>query len=278
MQGLRHALDVDANWQLLRGGRTNRVWRVSGRTGNYVLKLYRRGAETPLFPNDPRAEARALWHLQDSGLAPRPMLDGTDEQDPWVLYRHIDGHGGDAGPEQVGAALARLHRISPPPDLRHVATGSAGVLAQGDAMLRVCQDRAGLAALRPDLNVPPLPGADRVFLHGDPVAANMIRTLGGVCLIDWQCPACGDPAEDLAIALSPAMQQIYGCVNGSAAWADRVFAGYGNPAVKARYLALAPAFHWRMAVYCQWRMQHRAGDTRDAAALALEVDALRRAV
>ena len=29
-------------------------------------------------------------------------------------------------------------------------------------------------------------------------------------LIDWQCPALGDPAEDIACFLSPAMQVIYG--------------------------------------------------------------------
>ena len=46
------------------------------------------------------------------------------------------------------------------------------------------------------------------LIHGDTVPNNFIQSVDALVLIDWQCPALGDPVLDLAIFLSPAMQQI----------------------------------------------------------------------
>ena len=56
----------DQPWLPLAGGRTNRLWRV----GQAVIKAYDPAAASPLFPNDPAAEARALAQLGPIGLAP----------------------------------------------------------------------------------------------------------------------------------------------------------------------------------------------------------------
>ncbi len=45
-----------ADPQPLRGGRSNKVWRL----GDFVIKSHSPDTASPLFPNDPGAEATAL--------------------------------------------------------------------------------------------------------------------------------------------------------------------------------------------------------------------------
>ena len=101
---------------------------------------------------------------------------------------------------------------------------------------------------------------------------NIITGPQGITLIDWQCPALGDPAEDLAAFLSPAMQWLY---RGQTLTPDQeqVFlSAYPNPETTARYRALKPLFHWRMAAHCLWKSERGAQDY--ATALRLELQAL----
>ena len=39
---------------------------------------------------------------------------------------------------------------------------------------------------------------------------NLILGEKGLRLIDWQCPAIGDPIVDIMMFLSPGMHEIYG--------------------------------------------------------------------
>src|SRR5690606_1496502 len=114
---------------------------------------------------------------------------------PWIR---------DAAP--VGALLSRLHRIAPPDSLRRVPGESSAILAQGDAMLDYLANPGDLADLRPGARH--ASEGKAVFLHGDPVPGNIIADKEKVVLIDWQCPARGDPIHDLALFLSPAMQVL----------------------------------------------------------------------
>ncbi len=56
-------------------------------------------------------------------------------------------------------------------------------------------------------------------------------------LIDWQCPAIGDPCLDLALFLSPTMQQVNGKTPLSGAEVAAFLEAYDNPQVTCRYHA-----------------------------------------
>ena len=246
-----------AVWQPLSGGRTNHLWRV----GDLVVKAYDPTAGTPLFPNDPAAEARALALLGPSGLAPHLAAAG----DGWIAYAHVDGAPWRNDPAPVATALHRLHR-QPGAGFRDLASGSAAILRQGHAIAGDC--RATLPPPPPDPGLRPI--GQSCLIHGDAVPGNIIVASGGVTLIDWQCPARGDPCEDLATFLSPAMQWLYRGAILTAAEAERFLAAYPDSALTARYSVLAPLFRWRMAAHCQWKAERGAADY--ATALKLELD------
>ena len=72
----------DQPWLPLAGGRTNRLWRV----GQAVIKAYDSAAASPLFPNDPAAEARVvvprarnpvIWMLAGAGILAAGVWIGT---------------------------------------------------------------------------------------------------------------------------------------------------------------------------------------------------------
>jgi thiamine kinase len=241
-------------WVPLSGGRTNRLWRV----GDTVVKAYDPAAASPLFPNDPVAEARALALLGPLGLAPRLLGDGAG----WVAYAHVEGDAGQGDPAPVARALHRLHQLRPA-GFRSAALGSAALLAQARAIAGACT-----GPLPPPPADPGIVPAPACLIHGDAVPGNVIAGPQGVTLIDWQCPALGDPAEDLATFLSPAMQWLYRGATLPKADAERFLAAYPDAAVVARYRALARVFRWRMAAHCLWKAERGAPDY--ARALALE--------
>lgn len=254
----------------LAGGRSNRVWRLAG---GLVLKLYDPSAATPIFANDAGREVAALTALAGTGLAPELIAAEPEAPVPWVLYRHLPGARWAEGAGSVARLLGRLHRL-PAPDLPAGPDGSAALARQGRHILALCPDDGGLAALEPVGEV--APGGARALIHGDPVPGNIIVGRDGAALIDWQCPALGDPAADLAIFLSPAMQQIYRGTPLSPAEEAAFLAAYPYRRVIARLRALLPWFHWRMAAYCQ--LQAGRGQTPYAKGLALELAALQRSL
>ncbi|MDJ0627379.1 MAG: phosphotransferase [Rhodobacter sp.] len=243
----------DAVWHPLAGGRTNKLWKFRNATQAFVCKLYVPDGDNPLFANDATAEATVLSALSGSGLAPELIAADSTAQGRFLVYRHLDGTAGGGTLVDTARLLARLHAHPPPNRLGTRPGGAQAILQQSAQMLRALPEavRHRLDALRPVMTCR-LRARPRL-LHGDPVPANIIATDAGLRLIDWQCPALGDPAEDLAIYLSPAMQSLYGGRPLSAGCERRFLDAYGHPARAARYLALSPAFHWRMAVYCLWK-------------------------
>lgn len=253
-------------YQHLPGGRTNSSWKISWRDGtDAVLKLYREGADTPLFRNDPQAEWNALIALRQTGLAPHALSRGKDR----LVYRFVEGLTGAARAATVAELLKKLHAQNPPKGLPQAPESLGALHTQGMEMLANCKDRS-LAELRPVLNDIKL--APNVFLHGDPVAGNIIATPAGAVLIDWQCPAWGDPIFDLYLAASPGMQAIYGgdiCLNA-------LLDAYADPAVKARMQVALSGLQWRMAVYGQWKLER--GDADYKAVRDAETDALKKQI
>jgi len=267
-------LDTNASWRPLSGGRTNQIWRVSDAEKDFVCKLFDPAGGTSLFPNDPDGEVRALQALARTHLAPDFIGRIKTPVGACVLYRHVEGKAGVAAVADVAATLKKLHSAMPPAGLREIRAGAGAILRQGEHILGdCCSDRkAVLMALRPE---PVETGAiSGVFLHGDLVPGNVIHTSRGAVLVDWQCPALGDPCEDLATFLSPAMQSLYGYGPLSKDERREFLATYDDPAITDRFGKLHSHFGWRIAAHCLWKTEN--GEAEYEQGLALELAALKQ--
>ena len=261
-------VEPDAVWTPLSGGRTNPIWRVDGHDAPLVCKLFLPDAATPLFGNDPAAEWAALRALAGQGIAPEPVASSRTALGDSLLYRHVSGQPWDRDPSAVARLLRHLHDSPPPRTLPQALPDATGLIEQGRAMLA----QIGVPDALPSAPTPKAALQGAAFLHGDPIPGNLLQEGTSLTLIDWQCPAIGDPCLDLALFLSPAMQRVNGKVPLSAAKVAAFLAAYDNPQVTRRYHALAPLFHWRMAAYCLWKAHH--GDAAYGAATPLELTAL----
>ncbi|SEF69898.1 phosphotransferase [Jhaorihella thermophila] len=272
----------------LGGGRSNKVWRIdpedTGREKNssrcmstLVLKLFRSEGRTPLFANDATLETLCLRALAGTGLAPRLIAEGGWTRNRWIVYAHVPGATWRKEPAIVARILTDLHRIVPPVGLPRGRNGSHDLVRQTRTMLADCRsdDAARLRELQPAGAVAPVGHVGLV--HGDPVPGNIVIHDGRAVLIDWQSPCLGDPCEDLAIFLSPAMQSVYRKAPLSPEEVSTFLAAYGDKRTVWRYFALRPWFHWRMAAYCLWREEQGCADYREGLRLELEALAAARA-
>jgi thiamine kinase len=265
---------ADAAWTRLDGGRTNHVWLIDQGDQALVCKVYAHGDGNPLYPNLAEDEYAALTALRGTGLAPDPVAHLHGHAQEIVLYRHVAGRAWSGDPAPVAALLGRVHAVAPASNMRLLPSGDAALRRQVRDILAACSDwsESGLPGDVPSEDVPPI--ARPTLIHTDVVAGNIVVADDRLCLIDWQCPARGDPAEDLASFLSPAMQVLYGLAPLPAPAVRRFLDAYPDPAVTVRYRRLAPLFHWRIAAYCQWKVER--GATDYAAARDLELAALAR--
>ena len=259
-------------FETLYGGRTNRVWKLAGQHSDQVLKLYQSGFANPLFRNDARLEAECLRVFKSSGFVPQLRATGVCGAESWVLYDHAPGSPWRENPETVAHLLNRLHSSNVTIPVPEGCNGSDDLARHAEDILNLCEpdDRDVVMLRRPNRDVPPL--SDRRLIHGDPVAGNILIAGKRATLIDWQCPAFGDPCEDLALFLSPAMQWLY---RGQPLSQDEIkcfLDAYHDVDIVARYHELRHWFGWRMAAYCLWRSRNGAKDYETG--LQLELDAL----
>jgi Ser/Thr protein kinase RdoA (MazF antagonist) len=277
-------LSERALWQPLGGGRTNQVWFVSDKQCHRVVKLYTEGAGTPLFPNNPQAEALVLEVLADCSLSPRPLFSGVMSAGPVLIYEHQDGSPWRHDTALAARGLKALHSLPPVTRLAALPSapdGSAALVAQTMAILAQLppEQAAPLIAVRPGDAVPP--SHLRVLLHGDPVPDNLVcpphPEANLPVFVDWQCPALGDPVLDLALFLSPAMQLVARGNPLSAQERAEFLAAYDAPGIAARLESMSPILHWRMAAYCLWKITCDRPDPAYAPALEAELAALQRA-
>ncbi len=263
-------IEPKARWRSLAGGRTNLIWRIGEGATSVVCKLYLDSGGSLLFPNDADAECQALVALSGTGLAPELVESRKTSLGRCLIYKHVDGEVFSGRIECVAEVLRRLHSRPLPPKIRRIQQGATAIREQTMRILKSCssQKAKALKSLCPraeDLHL-----NDAVFLHCDAVPANIIDGPAGLTLIDWQCPAVGDPTEDLAIFLSPAMQQLYRGEQLSAKMVENFLEAYGNHAVTRSYLDLKPLYHWRMAAHCLWKSERGAADYSAAIQLELE--------
>ena len=268
-QGL---VEPKGRFETLYGGRTNQVWKVRGNRSDSVLKLYRTTLRNPLFGNDAGLEAACLRALQSTGFVPNLRATGAFECDRWVFYDHAPGTPWRQRADKVGRLLRKLHNFSAEVSVPPGCNGSADLARHAERILAGCQsDRVdALAAMRPGNTVAPAPKT--CLVHGDPVPGNILEDETGLTLIDWQCPVIGDPCEDLAMFLSPAMQHLYRSTPLSQREEDTFLTAYGDPDTVSRYYALRPWYAWRMAAYCLWRAENGSPDYLTG--LELEIAAL----
>jgi hypothetical protein len=241
----------------LDGGRSNSVWRA----GDLVLKHHRADTASPLFPNEPQAEARALCLFAPRGLAPALRACGPD----WIIYTHVVGSPWQGDPAPIARMLYRLHRAAlPSATFRTLPNGSAALLAHAISFAP-----PGLPPPPPDPGLAPVAPCP---VHADAVPGNILTTPSGPVLIDWQCPGMGDPAEDLCTLASPAMMWLYTGRNLPPDWTEALFAAYPCAYTVARARRLTPLYRWRLAAHCAWKAAR--GDADYARALPLELAAL----
>ncbi len=248
-----------ADFRRFGGGYSNSVWLVRGPDGRkLVAKHYARDRErnNDYFPNRPADEAEALRRLSPAGLAPAlaAFEPESAEHRALLVYDYAEGPLWQDGTPAVADLLGRVHATPLPASFRRVAATGHEIISHGERMnARGPRRNARLDALKPRMagNVePPL-----ALIHTDCGPGNIVVTGTGLVLIDWQCPAAGDAAEDIACFLSPAMMALYRRAPHDADAAMAFLSAYPDPDAVARYRAMASAWHWRIACYCHYRAQ-----------------------
>lgn len=236
----------------LHGGRTNRLWRNE----DVVIKLYRSDAATPLFRNDPQDEWLILKQLRGQGIAPTPHSLSSTPYGDVLIYEHLEGPSGYSDIDEAFELLHRVHLEKPSFTLQHAARGS-DVIAHGLSMLPAQHVLHSLTPTPPSAFEPAL-------IHGDPVFTNFVQTQTGLRLIDWQCPAIGDPVHDFAHLVSPAMTDLYG-----GRTEKRKLQNPPSRLAK-QYFENGKAYHWRIACYCAWQIMRGNDDYQPAFEAELE--------
>jgi len=252
-QGLTAGRDLRAD--ALTGGYLNQVFRLRGDGIDWVVKRFLPETELALFPNLPEPEHRAMTLANKLGLAPKPVAFIDRPELTVLVYGYVEGEMWSDGIAAVAQMLKRL-RAADPTGFRPVPMTPAGILEEGEAFLpKIAPERrARLQAARPKpIRIGPV---KPVLLHTDIGPGNIIveKDTGRLVVIDWQCPAAGDPIQDAIAFLSPGFQILYSRPPLSRQQEADFFAAYGDADFKARYDAMLPFYDWRMAGYCAMRI------------------------
>lgn len=250
-------------FEALQGGRTNQVWQFGNGCEIKVLKLYRDTNSNPLFENNPHSEINCLTTLGATGLAPRLLIQGSHPLGRWIIYEHVNGRGWSSESAPVARLLARVHAHAPLVGLKSGPNGSAEIKRQTLGILARCQanSRDRIIAKMPNWIVSPI--GRPCLIHGDPVPGNIVLADQDPVLIDWQCPTNGDPTEDLALFLSPAMQKLYRGAPLTLTEERDFLTAYPDSKIVQRYQLLKAWYHWRMSAYCLWQLDQGNEDYLD---------------
>jgi aminoglycoside phosphotransferase (APT) family kinase protein len=250
----------DRSPTLLAGGYRNSVWRVPRGRGWVVEKRYSDDSiePNPMFPNLPDHEAMAMSSLAGTGCAPEliSFRPADGEGAAVVVYRYVVGTPWARGVADVARLLHRVHHAEPPAGMRRLHRSAAEALAHADEMVAGVgsrRERRRLERVRPQ-GVSAEPCGVVSLVHTDCGPGNLVRARHGLVLIDWQCPGLGDPVEDLACFLSPAIMSLYGRPAHSARSIGVFLDAYADPAAADRYRRDGAGWHYRIAAYCSWRL------------------------
>lgn len=263
--------DTDVRIESLTGGYLNQVYRVRGKEAgedvDWVMKFFMSETELALFPNLPADERKATSLASTIGRAPVPISYFETTEGPVLIYEYCEGEIWQEGVGDVARLLRDLRTLDTSDyGFREVPTLPAGIMAEGDAFLPKigAEMRARLTWLRP--KPIEIDAVSPSFLHTDIGPGNIIvaKDTGRLVVIDWQCPAIGDPVQDVVAFLSPAFQILYSRQPLTAEQEADFFAAYDDPELKRRYDQVLPFYDWRMAGYCATR-QAKYASTRPEA-------------
>jgi thiamine kinase len=249
MQGI---LSNQYVWLAQTGGRTNKVWRLLGEK-DLICKLYLETKTNPLFNNTPEVEYKCLLWLEGSDIAPKPYKYLRTPFGEVLLYNYIKGHTWTHDVGIVSELLTRIRKHKHPKGLRILSPLPSDIKQTGLEIINklnsVHKDRLNMTC--PDVSISDI---EPVLLHTDVVPGNLILGNEGLRLIDWQCPAIGDPIVDIMMFLSPGMHEIYGSKKLSMK-DHETFLMNLTPTLRSRYNKLGPLYHWRLAAYCFWKAE-----------------------
>ena len=257
-------------WHIQTGGRTNKVWRLSGEE-DYTCKLYLETGNNPLFNNSPEEEYKCLLWLEGSNIAPKPYKYLKTPFGEVLLYNYIKGHTWSHDVETVSELLTRIRKHKYLKGLRILSNLPSDIKQTGLEIISKLNSyhKNKLINICPDVSVSDI---EPVLLHTDVVPGNLILGDEGLRLIDWQCPAIGDPIVDIVMFLSPGMHEIYG--SGKLSMKDHeVFLMSLSFDLCERYNIIGPLYHWRLAAYCFWKAEQGFIEYENAA--LAEIDLLK---
>ena len=250
----RHGLSIRVTGaQPFANGFWNTVLHLVTDHGDLVFKHYRPMPRDSLFPNLPASEALALQRLH--GMTVAPDLIAFLPTEDVLIYRYLPG------PEWQGdviaaAQLMRRQSRADPAGFRTVPTQPAAILTEGDQILSRCTPDAITRSLQTCRPVPQtIAPAPLSLIHTDPAPANLNGHGPALRVIDWQCPASGDLAQDVSVLFSPAFLTLYNRPLLSPDHRALFLQTLDIPALTARLPAVEPAYAWRLACYCAHRMQ-----------------------
>jgi len=259
MQGITSNETV---WHTQTGGRTNKVWRLKGET-DLICKLYLQTKTNPLFNNSPEAEYRCLLWLDGSQIAPKPYKYLRTPFGEVLLYDYIKGQIWFHDVDIVSELLTRIRKHKCPKGLRVLSNLPSDIKQTGFEIINKLNNyhKDKLIKICPEVSIPDI---EPVLLHTDVVPGNLILGVKGLRLIDWQCPAIGDPIVDIMMFLSPGMHEVYG--SGKLSMKNHeVFLMSLTSDLRNRYNIVGSLYHWRMAAYCFWKAEQGFAEYENAA-------------
>ena len=245
----KHGLaNKQTEFQKLKGGYLNTVWRVDAPDQRLVAKEFAEPMTGTLFPNLPEDEAEALRRL--AGLEVAPDLVGFWPDASLLVYAFAEGDMWDGDLQGVAQLLLRKE-VADPTGFRTVPLFASEIIAEGDTLFDCCVSPPD-ATPPPSVEVPPPKKLS--LIHTD-IGVNLIGARSNLRLIDWQCPAIGDICEDIYSFLSPAFQVLGERAPLVEAEIRDFWRALARPDLEARYDLLRPAYAWRFAGYCAWRAE-----------------------
>ena len=239
-------------WHAQTGGQTNKVWRLIGEE-DLICKLYLETGNNPLFKNTPEEEYRCLLWLEGSNIAPKPYKFLKTPFGEVLIYNYIKGQIWSHNVDSVSELLTRIRKHIYPKGLRVLSNLPSDIKQIGLEIINELNSyhKNKLIKICPDVSIPDI---EPVLLHTDVVQGNLILADEGLRLIDWQCPAIGDPIVDIMMFLSPGMHEIYGSRKLSMKEHETFLMNLTSK-LRNRYNILAPLYHWRLAAYCFWKAE-----------------------
>jgi aminoglycoside phosphotransferase (APT) family kinase protein len=223
----------------LPGGLANRTLRLQDGRHDYVLRLAGDPGESLGACRE--LESAMLGLAAAAGLAPGIVLARPAEG--LIVMQHVGGRTPDREDlrdpgflVRVGAWIARLHALPPPPlppiDFAARAAAYLDEMQARSPSAEVAAIARRLAARQSALG----PAARLAACHHDLHHRNFVDTGAALVVLDWEYAGPGDPAADLASCI--------GYHGPGPAAVDALLAGYGedNAALRARLDALGWIF------------------------------------